>query len=319
MALHPGKRIELKKAISTALGQQDWDEIDLTLSEFGYAISEQWDGDDKAWYVLQMLKSRNDDELLEQLHSYLHPSAVPAATPQPDAFDDPASPWAGQGFRLFLSHIHQNRAQAGALRAELARRSIDAFVAHDSIEPTEDWQNVILSALRSCEGCLALLSPGFPESKWTDHEIGFCMARRLIVIPVEWGLNPYGFLGRYQALPVKEGQSQVDIALAVFELLVRKEQSRDAMARALVDRWANTGSFDAARENYGFLRKIPREVWTQRLANDVWEARERNGELRDANINWKPSDEALADLFRDLPFGRPRAAETGSADDDIPF
>jgi hypothetical protein len=311
--LTPGQRIDLKKRISATLSQQEWRHIDLTLEEFGFATTDNWEHSTEA-YVLEMLRAAGSDEALAQLDSYLHPEAGPTAMPQPDAFDDPSSPWPSDGFRLFLSHIHQDRVQAAALREELAKRSISAFVAHDSIEPTEDWQNTILAALRTCHGCLALLSAGFSESKWTDQEIGFCMARDLVVIPVEWGLNPYGFLGKYQALPIKPGLHQADIALAVFELLVRKRQSRDTMAGALVARWANTGSFEAARENYSFLKKIPKEAWTQRLVNAVWEARDRKINLREASINWKPSEEALRDLFCEIPFSRPALEH----DDDEP-
>lgn len=125
---------------------------------------------------------------------------------------------------------------------------------------------------------------------------------------------PYGFLGKYQALPIKPGQDQTDIALAVFELLVRKRQCRDMMASALVARWANTGSFHEARENYSFLKKIPSEAWTQHLVNEVWEARDRKVNLREASINWKASEAALLDVFRDIPFSRP----TPEDDDDEP-
>jgi hypothetical protein len=306
MELTPGDRIDLKKKIANALGQQSWGDIDLTLGEFGFPITDQWNGSDRTEYVLDMVRHVSDDASLTQLASYLHPTAVAAAPPQPDSFDDPENPWSGNGLRLFLSHIHDYRAHAGALRRELGKRSIDAFVAHDSINPTEPWVEVILFALRSCDACLTLLTPGFGESKWCDQEVGFCLARDKLVVPVEYGQMPYGFLGRHQALSVKDRDEEA-IALSVFELLVRKEQSRGAMARALVDRWIGTTSWDDARENYGFLKMVPAEAWTQQLVNDVWEARDRVNDLRTASINWESSDVALGRLFDGLPFRRPQA------------
>ncbi len=162
-------------------------------------------------YVLEMLPPESSDEALAQLDRYLHPSDPPAAAPENGSFDNPTNPWSGDGFRLFISHTSQYSEHAGALRGELAKRSVDAFVAHTSIKPTEEWQDVILYALRSCEACLAVLAPGFRESAWTDQEVGWSMARNVLVIPVEYGLNPYGFLGKYQALPVTTGQDQADI------------------------------------------------------------------------------------------------------------
>lgn len=311
MPLTPGERIDLKKGIAQTLGQQEWGNIDLTLEEFGCSTSDSWEGGRES-YVLAMIRSC-DDAALSELDSYLHPKAGAPVEAQPSTFDDPTNPWAGSGLRLFLSHEHKHAEHAGEVRRALARRSIDAFVAHDSIEPTEEWKGVILNGLRSCDACLAFLTPEFPESKWCDQEVGFCVARNRLVIPVDYGQTPYGFLGDFQSLKVKDGQDADDIALAVFGLLVRKPQTRDLMARALVDRWGSTRSYDQARENYGFLRSIPKEAWTQALVRDVWEARDRNGELRDASINWQSSEKALEALFADLPFPRP------ATDDDVPF
>jgi hypothetical protein len=304
MPLTPGQRLDMKRRAADALGEQSWSDIDLTLAEFALPTDDDWGNNDRRAYVLVMLQGVTDDEVLQQLDAYLYPNAEPPASPQPDVFEDPSSPWSGTGLRLFLSHVHAYAEHAGALRAELARRSIDAFVAHDSIDPTEEWQAVILSALRSCHACLALLTPGFPDSAWCDQEVGFCMARDLLVIPMEFGTMPYGFLGAYQALSVRKGQTEADLALAVFELLVRKRQSRTAMATALVRRWESTESWDGARENYSFLRKIPAEAWTQSLVDSVWDACERVHNLRTANINWESSDAALTRLFEPLGLHR---------------
>ena len=304
MGLDPGERIALKRRIAQTLGQQSWGDVDLTLREFDLPTSDTWGGDDRQAYVLSMIEAVRDVEALRQLDSYLHPSASPSPPPEPETFGQPSEAWTGIGLRLFVSHVHAYAAPAAMLRTELAKRSVDAFVAHDSIEPTAEWQKVIVSALRSCEACVALLTPGFRESVWCDQELGFCMARDLLVIPLEYGQTPYGFLGAYQSLRVYDGQAVADLALAVFELLVKKPQSRRAMADALVRRWESTGSWEAARENYGFLRKIPREAWTQRLVDAVWEARDRVHDLRTANINWESSDVAVERLFADLPFTR---------------
>lgn len=323
--VNPGERIDCKKRIAETLAKQAWRDIDLILAEFDVGYDDRWEGSDAETYVLEMLQANRNDEQLAQLEAYLRPKEGPTAPPAPDAFDDVTDPWSGEGFRLFISHVHDNAIQAGALRASLAQRSVDAFVAHDNIAPADSWRDVVLYALRSCDACLALLAPGFRESEWTDQEVGFCLARDKLVIPLEWGLTPYGFLGRSQALPVRKGQNQDDIALAVFELLVRKEASRDEMAKHLVRRWAMSPSFDAARENYGLLNTVPAEAWTASLATEVREARQNNSELRYANIDWRPSEDAVEALFSGTPYAQqtpPPAADPNipsSTADDIPF
>jgi hypothetical protein len=310
--VQPGERVEIKKRIAATLGGQPGLDIDLILSEFGFPTVETWRGSAED-YVIAMIRGASDNDLRE-LDSYLHPSAVLPAPPQPEVFNNPNSPWNGTGLRLFISHCHEYADKAGALRDELAKRSIDAFVAHTSINPTEEWEQVILAGLRTCDACAGLLTPEFPASRWCDQEIGFCLARNRVIVPLEWGAVPYGFIGRYQSLRAT-GRPVADVALSIFELLVRKSQSRDAMARALVQRWVSATSYDGARENYAFLRKIPPEAWTQQDVNEVWEARERVQDLREANIDWQTSEQALEKLFEDLPFERP----SSGVDDDIPF
>jgi hypothetical protein len=204
MELTSAQRLDLKKHIAAALAKQDWGDIDMILAEYGFPTMDEWEGD-KESCVRQVLISSKSDDALQLLNEYVDPSETPATPPEQietDAFDDPLSPWTGDRFRLFISHVHDSGSEAGALRTELAKRSIDAFVAHDSIEPTEEWVGVIEYALRTCDACLAILAPGFQESEWTDQETGFCMARGVLVIPMEYGLMPYGFLGKYQALPI---------------------------------------------------------------------------------------------------------------------
>jgi len=53
-----------------------------------------------------------------------------------------------------------------------------------------------MSALATCEALIAWLTPDFHESLWTDQEVGFCVGRSVLIIPIRVGLNPYGFIGK---------------------------------------------------------------------------------------------------------------------------
>jgi len=120
--------------------------------------------------------------------------------PPPAAPDAAGRLWLPDRPRFFISHIHDYKALAGDLKRSLEARGGSAFVAHDSIEPTKLWQSEIESALRSADAMVALLTPGFHESKWTDQEVGFALGRSLLVLPVKVGLDPYGFIGKWQAI-----------------------------------------------------------------------------------------------------------------------
>src|SRR5262245_39848414 len=59
----------------------------------------------------------------------------------------------------------------------------------------------MLSALRSAEALVALITTGFNGSKWTDQEVGFVMGRGKLVVSVRLdNTAPYGFIGRGQAI-----------------------------------------------------------------------------------------------------------------------
>ena len=46
----------------------------------------------------------------------------------------------------------------------------------------------------------AVLMSGFQGANWTDQEVGIAVERGILVVPVIRGLNPYGFIAKYQGL-----------------------------------------------------------------------------------------------------------------------
>jgi len=95
--------------------------------------------------------------------------------------------WAPGYFRLFISHSSADKAVATDLVLPLHRLGVDAFVAHQSIRPTLRWQAVIQQALRSMHAIVAILTPRFRRSKWTDQEVGFALARRVRILSIRMG------------------------------------------------------------------------------------------------------------------------------------
>ena len=84
---------------------------------------------------------------------------------------------------------------------------MDGFVAHEDIEPTAEWKDVIEAALHSCDAMCALLTVDFPKSPWCDQECGVVTARGIVIVPVDLGKKPYGFVNKFQALPVSAEDS----------------------------------------------------------------------------------------------------------------
>jgi hypothetical protein len=132
----------------------------------------------------------------------------------------PPKNWVGTtDFRLFISHISQHRDKATRLKWCLHSFAINAFVAHDDIHPTLEWQSEIERALGTMDAFLAMHTDGFSESCWTQQEIGYAVCRRVKIISLKMGNeDPAGFISKHQALS-RQGRSAEAIAKQVDELL----------------------------------------------------------------------------------------------------
>lgn len=108
--------------------------------------------------------------------------------------------WGSTGYRVFLSHKTEVKRETGELKSKLQPFGISSFVAHEDIHPTKAWQDEIESALASMDAFVALLTDAFHESLWTDQEVGFAVGRGVPIIAVKLGRDPYGFIGKFQAL-----------------------------------------------------------------------------------------------------------------------
>ena len=126
--------------------------------------------------------------------------------------------------------IWQNSEKSGELKKQLHGYGISAFVAHNDIEPTTEWQDEIEKALATCDAMVVLMREGFHASKWTDQEIGYAMGRGRMVIAVRLGQDPYGFIGRFQA--ISGGQlTSTALATQIFDILKKSQKRKTGSSR----------------------------------------------------------------------------------------
>ncbi|MGA3309432.1 MAG: hypothetical protein ABSD08_12570 [Xanthobacteraceae bacterium] len=77
----------------------------------------------------------------------------------------------------------------------------------------------------------ALMTKDFHDSLWTDQEVGFALARGVPVIAVKLERDPYGFLGKFQALRVDWDGA----AMGIVKLLMKHDRMFGAYVQALRD------------------------------------------------------------------------------------
>jgi hypothetical protein len=315
-----GDRIELLKKLADRLGADDysWEDRRLVLHQFGFRVGDpdDWEGTARA-YVIWHLEDASDETLVE-LDEYLLGGS------SREALDLANLPWESGTFRLFISHTSANAELAGKLRGYFAPWRIDAFVAHTTIEPTREWERVIEAALSSCHALTALVSDDFVTSRWCDQEVGYCLARRVPIVPVRLGVDPHGFIAKFQAARVEHPQTAPWITDGIFRALARHAALRELMVAPVVHRFAATTNFDGARENFPLLQDVPAELWTRDLVELAERALENNSQLRNANLV-SPASQPIPEATRDLlapiraRLGMDIPIETGATEDDIPF
>jgi hypothetical protein len=298
----PSERIHLISEIAQRLGREDWQLIDLTLGQFSLPTSHSWQGDERS-YVIGMISDASSNALI-QLATHLDIEDLRGERPGVEP-----SFWIQGYFRLFASHLAHEKEYATRLKESLEQYGISMFLAHKDIVPTNEWQNEILLALKTTDGLVALLTPRFHESEWTDQEVGFVLGRNLLAVAVMLGESPYGFIGRLQAF-AGVGKSEEDIAEGIFAALLKNKQTKQRMAHAVVTLFEQSNNFKSAIRNVGLLARI--EHWETQFEDRIKNAISSNNQVRDAYRvpdranqtiqKWAPpSKEAVVDP-EDVPF-----------------
>lgn len=217
--------------------------------------------------------------------------------------------WRTDRIRIFISHTSSHKQQVGELAAEPNKFAFSCFVAHDEIEPSREWQEVIELALRTSDVLLAYVTPDFNSSKWTEQEVGWALGRELVVVPLKVGADPYGFFGAYQALSIRESDSpwtsataiSRSISLAIFGIQ-RSGAHRllPRMTDTAIDAFCSSRGFETTRRHFEIIRHIPKAAWTLEHVEKVRNSLVDNSQIRDCILQLdRPTaaPEAVAALF----------------------
>ena len=217
--------------------------------------------------------------------------------------------WPAGYFRLFLSHLAKQKADVSKLKDELKLFGIAGFVAHEAIQPSLEWQREIELALRSMHGLLALITPDFHSSLWTDQEIGWAFGRGVLVVPVRLGADPYGFAGKVQGISGVLEQPK-PLAKAVFETLLANPQTHSDARRAFSRAFCESGSFSHSIQLRDYIPSIADFTDDEKVA--MIDAFEINDQLTKAYRVRETVYKA---------FGDPKKKPTGETQelDEVPF
>ena len=111
----------------------------------------------------------------------------------------------------------------------------------------------------------AILMESFKESNWCDQEIGFAVGKDVLIIPIKKELNPYGFIGKYQAIQGNNTTVQ-EVAKKVFNTIVKNPKTRNKMLTCLTNLISNSTHIETALKQLEILSEIsdlPHELLEQ--------------------------------------------------------
>jgi hypothetical protein len=215
--------------------------------------------------------------------------------------------WPDGRFRLFLSHLAKYKVTVSKLKNELEPFGISAFVAHEAIKPSLEWQREIELALRSMHALVALITPEFHASNWTDQEIGWAFGRGVLVVPVRLEADPYGFAGKVQGISGNLEKPK-SLAKAVFETLLANPQTHGEVRRGFVAALCVSESFNQSILLRDYISKIA--DFTDEEKDAMKEACESNSQLSSA---WKVPETIYS------AFGKPKKSKSPKKTDDVAF
>ncbi len=233
-------------------------------------------------------------------------SAAPSET-------DAVRIWGSGRVRMFLSHVSAHRAAASKIKAALIPMGIASFIAHEDIEPSLEWQKEIELALQSMDVLCALITPDFTKSKWTDQEVGYALGRKVRIVPVRLQADPYGFIGRLQAV-TGTLQKPEDIVIGIFDAIMRIDPLRSRVVDALVGTVAEADSFFDAIKGVKTLSAHQSALNGSHIERLLRAARD-NSQVKGA---FGVVDQ-IHKIARKAWITPPNKASDAAADDDIPF
>ena len=182
--------------------------------------------------------------------------------------------------RAFISYSHKDREYGAQAKGVLADVGIEAFLAHDDLNVSDEWRTRIIQELERCDLFVPLLSDNFLASKWAPQEVGFIISRpKVTIAPISLdGTTPFGFISHVQGRRIsKDG---ITLELLVDPLAERMPRK---ILPGLIRIVSDAGSF-----RYAEARIAPLVPYFRRLRPDeaqaLAEASVRNSQIWSAKL-----------------------------------
>lgn len=214
--------------------------------------------------------------------------------------------WTNGYLKMFVSHLSSNRARMSALKAGLANWGISAFIAHEDIEASREWRDEVEAALETMDILAAVVEQGFKESDWCVQEVGFALGRKVDIIPLRAGLDPFGFFGKYQGIQIK-GKTPEQVASEITHTLLKKPQHRDKVLQSMSKAFSSLSSSKkleliATLDTWSVVTDAQLKAVLEQASVSAYEQQQLKNLIARVGAFQRPAPVALVDESDDIPF-----------------
>lgn len=308
------ERLDLVSKIGRELqSRMTFDEIDSYFDLHGISRKGITLSTNSKWvYVKDVLSKAH----MQKIFNVAKELEIPVDDFEIDKNEVSANFWKAGHLKVFLSHLSIFKKQTAMLQKALLKYGITAFVAHEDITPSKEWQNEIEAALLSMDVFVAILMDGFKESDWCDQEIGVAVGRKVLIIPIIKDLYPYGFISKYQGVKVNNLKVG-DVAGIIFKIIVNSEQKRFDMLKALSNCLLQTTDISMANERLEILKGVegvPKDIYVS-ISEQIFE----NKVVCNDNNFMSSLDEILRAHGLEITYDDNNNSSKKIENDDLPF
>ena len=97
--------------------------------------------------------------------------------------------------RIFISHSSEDKTMAAKLAKSMRTLRLEPFLAHSDIETGKRWKEVIRKNILKCDVLVALVTPNFRRSEYTEQEVGAAWVLEKPILTILAGkIAPTGFI-----------------------------------------------------------------------------------------------------------------------------
>jgi len=188
--------------------------------------------------------------------------------------------------KIFLSYSSKDYELAKEIKEVLENCGLNVFLAHTSIEPTKSWEEEICKNLKECDVFIPILTNNFKESNWTSQESGIAFNERKTILSLKIDIDPFGFLGQFQALNFNISSSyeltKFEKKLEIIKTLMINFS--EEIRKSFIFSLKKTGGYKLGTAKCRFLKELEKiSEFNEEEINEIIKSIINNPQLYDAH------------------------------------